>query len=266
MSPEELVSQLTEFLRELTTGRVRAEKSPGKRTRGGIMKEATQLSLFAQVVSFQEDVTDRLANRRLQAAWTLARTQSENLIRLAWMEVHEDNALWFLAHSETDTIKKTDIALMEVLTLRPETIALMKTGNDACQMRYDAYLSEISPASPARLPDSRLRPLSSLADMAREAGLIDFYRSYFVSGCHQSHTHTMVLGQYYSVELRRAVIEPAYPEDDVRSAWSDAIGLLWRAILLRKRLGWDVDRGKLEQLTLLVFAVRTDAATDGEAL
>jgi hypothetical protein len=257
MNPSELVAQLTDFLREMTIGAIRKpEDSLRKQTRAGIMKEATQLSLFAQVVSFQEDVTDRLAKCRLQAAWTLARTQVENLIRLAWIELCEDNALWFLAHSETDSIKKTDIALREVAALRPETIAVMTTGNDACQKRYAVYLSEIPQSSPTRLPNGRLRPLPRLVDMAREAGLTDFYRSYFVSGCHQSHTHTMVLGQYYSVEHRGAVVEPEYPEDDVRSAWSDAIGLLWWAILLRERLGWDVDRVRFEQLRLLVSASR----------
>ncbi len=256
---ETLVRDLHDLLTELT------KRGPGweiKTYQGSVtiptgVKEALQLTMYAQIVSGHDDVIDALIKGHLQSATTLQRTQMENLIRLAWLELHDDNALWSIIGSEEKAQENSSQVLKDVPHLSRKAIA---NENDAIERSKDRCVrlkSALPMSSPAWKSQGVVKHLPNLREMAFQAGLLDFYRTYYAHGCDHSHTSiALVLGPYLTINPIAAVIHPDHGQDRLAFTLKNSVGILWRCIESRRDLGWAIPAQQYHELLRRVAQVR----------
>jgi len=219
-----LINELEPFL----TGGVPASSSS--------FTEQYTASVIVQFRSHLKSLVPLLTSRFVSEAWIIGRSMSEAIIRIKWIHRRKSYPFWILI--DTELFNRNHLANVRS-SQRKQTLQAIDTNiaNLASNLpKTGCYWDK---------KRGRLRRMNkTMYQMAKECGLLSFYKSYFFFASGYTHLSHHVLGRNIVSEIKTSLTFKldTVSDQDVYFSSRFLLALCLTLLEILEKLGYPVDR------------------------
>jgi hypothetical protein len=201
----QLGEQMAEFLRETLTAAPSVKSYAQLYTRGMALQFHSNLQAVLSLLSQGLD----------SEAWIIGRSMGELVIRVKWVHRRKSNAVWMILGTEQADLNRFS-------AYKGRRSRVHQAAIDAIQQRL-AILPALSKKGRfwQKTQPGKVRRLPSIEAMAKEGGMVRFYRGFFKWGSEHTHASHRVLERFMVLDAQgrftgRFVLVP--PDNDLSLA------------------------------------------------